>query len=153
LELIDGVLSPMNAKKNAHEIVKNDLIERLASVKRSDIRLAVETTLYLATDLFFEPDILMYPKSLTPEDVRGPDVLLLIEVADTSQARDLDVKAPIYALHGVRDYWVVDVAKRETTLHRDPTPNGYKWRETFAADAHLQALLMPQISLAVPWPA
>jgi Uma2 family endonuclease len=151
LELIEGALLTMNAKKNNHEIVKNELLERLALAKRADVRLAVETSLYLASDLLVEPDIILYPKRLLPEDVRGTDALLLIEIADTSQVRDLEVKAPLYAKHGVRDYWVIDVLKRETTIHREPSAEGYRFRQVVDAQAKLTAVHVPEISLTIPW--
>jgi Uma2 family endonuclease len=151
LELIEGVLVAMNAKKNNHEIVKNELVELLALRKPKTVRLAVESSLFLAPDCVLEPDILLYRKTLLPEDVRGPDALLVIEIADTSQARDLQVKAPLYARHCVRDYWVVDVAARITTVHRAPGPDGYGEISEQPADAALQPLLLEVPALVIPW--
>jgi len=52
------------------------------------------------------------------EHVRGRDVLLLIEIADTSLHYDLGEKAALYRQHGVRDYWVIDLVSRQTHVHR-----------------------------------
>lgn len=44
----------------------------------------------------------------TAQDVRGGDALLVVETADTSLRCDLDTKAPVYAVHGVHEYWVIN---------------------------------------------
>lgn len=51
----------------------------------------------------------------------GPaDVLLVIEVADTSLAYDLGTKVPLYARHGIPEVWVIDAATRLTRVFRQP---------------------------------
>lgn len=145
VELIEGELVVMAAKKNDHEIFKSALIRWLARKASDDLILGVETTLYLAERLFVEPDLMLYPRAFKPQELSGGDVTLLIEVSDDSLSRDLGLKAAIYADHGVRDYWVVDVAARRVTVHRDPTDEGYRSVETFAADAEVAALLAPEL--------
>jgi len=46
--------------------------------------------------------------------------LLLIEVSDTTLRYDLNVKARLYATHGVREYWVVDLVAKRVWRHRKP---------------------------------
>jgi Uma2 family endonuclease len=55
------------------------------------------------------------------------DVLLLIEVSDSSLRYDLDVKAPLYARHGVPELWIVDLQHDE--LHVFRAPQGGKYQE------------------------
>jgi Uma2 family endonuclease len=56
----------------------------------------------------------------------GPaDLLLVIEVADTSLAFDLGTKVPLYARHGIPEVWVIDAATRRTRVFRRPTATGY----------------------------
>ena len=76
-------------------------------------------------------------------------MVLLIEVADTSVAYDLGEKARIYAEAGVRDYWVVDIPGRLLHVFRDPTEDGFRTHETFAGDARVTPLLLPNVVLAV----
>jgi Uma2 family endonuclease len=54
------------------------------------------------------------------------DVLLLIEVADSTLAKDRSVKAKLYARAGIAAYWVVDVAARAVWVHSGPSPAGYQ---------------------------
>jgi Uma2 family endonuclease len=107
----------------------------------------VETTLYLAELLFVEPDLMLYPKTFKPQALSGGDLTLLIEVSDDSLSRDLGLKAAIYADHGVRDYWVVDVEARRVIVHRDPTDEGYRSVQRFEAGAEVAALLAPGLTM------
>jgi len=147
VELIDGELVVMAAKKNDHEIAKSVLIRWLARKASDDLILGVETTLYLAEMLFVEPDLMLYPRAFKPQDLSGGDVTLLIEVSDESLSRDLGLKASIYADHGVRDYWVVDVEARRVIVHRDPTDEGYRSVETFVAGVEVSALLASDLQI------
>jgi Uma2 family endonuclease len=54
------------------------------------------------------------------------DVLLVIEVADSSLAYDRDVKAALYARAGILEFWLVDVKQRRVTIFRDPATDGYR---------------------------
>lgn len=57
----------------------------------------------------------------------GPeDVVVVIEVADTSLAYDLGVKVPLYARHGIPEAWVIDAATRQTRVFREPSAEGYR---------------------------
>jgi Uma2 family endonuclease len=48
------------------------------------------------------------------------DILLLIEVADTSLAHDRDTKLPLYARFRVPEVWIVDIPGRHLDIHREP---------------------------------
>jgi Uma2 family endonuclease len=80
-ELIEGEIVPMSPKGNQHEVLKSALTRILAKHAPDDLRLGVETSVYLDKHSFVEPDLCLYPKRLLPEDVKGRDILLAIEVA------------------------------------------------------------------------
>jgi Uma2 family endonuclease len=70
-----------------------------------------------------EPDIaILRPRAdfYTTAHPGPADVLLVIEVSDTSLAYDLGRKVPLYARHGIPEVWVIDAATRRTRLFRDP---------------------------------
>jgi Uma2 family endonuclease len=54
------------------------------------------------------------------------DVLLLIEIADTSLLLDRRVKIPLYARAGVREAWLVDLTTDQVEVHRAPSGNRYR---------------------------
>lgn len=149
-ELIEGEIVPMSPKGNRHEIIKAALNELIAKKKPDDLRLAVETTLYLSDDTFVEPDLCVYPKRILPEDVKGSDVLLAIEVAGSSLGYDRGLKSRLYAKHGIRELWVVDAARRVTWVYEQPNSQGtwansieHKGNETLRTNA------LPGLSIVI----
>lgn len=147
-ELIEGEVVPKFSKGNSHEIIKAALSATFALMASDTLRLAVATSLYLDDRTFVEPDLCLYPKRILPEDVRGRDVLLAIEVAGSSMPYDRGLKARIYARHRVRELWAVDAATRETWVHRGPNPDG-QWTSVgrVAADMPVSAAVLPDIEI------
>ena len=139
-ELIDGEIVPMAAAKaDWHEIMKSRLTRALVLGLHGDLRLFVEPSVTFAADLLLEPDLVVWTKDIRPRDVRGPDIALLVEVADSSLGYDLRVKAPLYARHGVRDYWVVDAVRQTVRVHRSPQDGRYADVEEYEADHPIAA--------------
>lgn len=54
------------------------------------------------------------------------DVLLVIEVADTSLDHDRDIKLPLYARAGIPEVWLVDLTGDRIAVQRDAGPDGYR---------------------------
>jgi Uma2 family endonuclease len=77
-----------------------------------------------------EPDLLVVKSeyagsrfwSATPQP---QDLDLIIEIADTSLAFDLTIKATLYARAGIAEYWVLDVPGRRLIVHRNPEDGQY----------------------------
>jgi Uma2 family endonuclease len=125
-ELIEGEIVPMQAKTHMHELVKSTLNIGIARALPDRLWLGVESTIYLSAETFVEPDLVIYPKGIKLEDVKGSDILLAIEVAATSLAYDRGLKARLYARHGVSELWVVDAERRRTLIHSAPGPAGWQ---------------------------
>jgi Uma2 family endonuclease len=80
----------------------------------------------------------------------GPqDVLLAIEVSDTTSEFDSTGKEGLYARAGLREYWVVDLNGRRLIVHRNPT--GGRYQSIVAYGEHEQAspLAAPEAALAL----
>ena len=73
------------------------------------------------------------------------DVLLLVEVADSSLAYDRGPKLALYARHGVPEVWLVDLVGRAVEICREPGPGGYAERRRLS-----EGLATPTL---VPGPA
>lgn len=116
-ELIDGEIIDMPAEGSAHLELKTALTRHLIKLLPDEIGLVPDGTLRLADRVWPEPDLYLYPASMFAADVRGPDTLLVVEIADTTQRYDLGTKAALYRQYGVREYWVLDVVKREAHVH------------------------------------
>ncbi|NNM74907.1 Uma2 family endonuclease [Enterovirga aerilata] len=139
LELIEGEIVPMAAKSHVHERVKSAILLVLARELPRNLWLGVESSLEMSEMTLVEPDLVIYPKSFRLREVRGPDILLAVEVADTSFRFDRDHKARLYARYGVQELWVVEANSRTTYIHREP--RGGAW--TSIAEVPASGLLQP----------
>jgi len=124
-ELIEGEIVPVSPSHDPHERVKSGLILAIAPHLPQDLWLGVGSSVYLAGRTFVEPDLCVYEQNLALADVRGPDLQLVIEVADTTLSFDLGQKAQLYASYGMRESWVVNASTRVTTVHTGPTATGW----------------------------
>lgn len=78
-----------------------------------------------------------------------PDVVVLIEVADTSMDYDLGEKALLYAQAGVTDYWVALPAKGQIVVHRNPSPEGYGSVVRYGEQDAVSPLAASNVTLSV----
>lgn len=146
-ELIEGDLVAMAAKGNHHEALKIALNDYLGANRGPDLRHAQETPLLLDPFTEPEPEFIVFPRSIKPRDVRGDTVLLVIEIADLSLGIDLNRKAMLYASFGVRDYWVINAARRLTYVHREPSATGYASLAEVPGSDLLVPLLAPSLAV------
>jgi Uma2 family endonuclease len=80
---------------------------------------------------------------------QADDVIVVIEVADSSLAYDRDVKAALYARAGIPEFWLVDVNQRRVTIFRGPAPDSYRTViEAQGADS-ISPVAFPQIQLGI----
>jgi Uma2 family endonuclease len=77
------------------------------------------------------------------------DVLLVVEVADTSLAIDQRIKLPMYARAGLREVWILDLQHDLLLVHRDPSPDGYRLVTAFRRGERLAPLAFPDRELSV----
>src|SRR2546421_13006142 len=130
-ELIEGEIVMMAPKGIAHERIKSALIVAIARALPNDLALGVEITLRLTNTILLEPDFAIFPKELFQRSDSGfaqldpGEARLVVEVAHTSLAYDKRIKAPIYARHGVWEYWIVDVNTRVTWIYTGPGAEGW----------------------------
>jgi Uma2 family endonuclease len=78
---------------------------------------------------------------------RAADVLLVIEVADTSRRLDRLVKLPLYARAGVDEAWLVDLPSDRVEVHRTPGPGGYRDRAVLGRGAPVTSLAFPDVTV------
>lgn len=147
VELIDGGLIDMPADGPRHNDWSIALGRWLLRQLGEDYAVLPGSTVVLSDENAPRPDWCVFPASVATVDLRGPDVLLVIEQSDASLARDLGWKADLYARFGVRDYWVIDLETRVVHVHREPSLDGYKSLRRHARDEPVEALLIPGLTL------
>jgi Uma2 family endonuclease len=148
-ELVGGEIVPMSPKGIRHEAIRGTLTLRLARRTPEDIFVISEPQFNLDDDTYLNPDILVHPAAIPRAKVRGGDALLVVEVADTSLRYDLNTKAPIYAAHGVREYWVINAITLATMVHRNPSGKVYDAVHEVAPADTLTPLLVPAFAVSL----
>ena len=76
-----------------------------------------------------EPDLAVLAESggeYGKRHPRGDEILLAVEVADTSLRQDLTTKRDLYARASVGEYWVLDLQSRRLIVHRNPAQGEYR---------------------------
>ena len=150
LELIEGQIIEMPPIGSEHGGRVNKLNRLLVTVLGSRAILSVQNAVRLSDILEPVPDFaVLRPRQddYTASHPTAPDVLLLIEVADSSLKYDRGVKARLYARHGVPEFWIVDVRARRVSIYRTPEGDSYKSITQLAGLETLTIEALPGIEL------
>jgi Uma2 family endonuclease len=78
-----------------------------------------------------------------------PDILVVVEVSETSAGYDRTVKLPLYARSGVREVWLVDLERGLIEVHRNPAASSYQDVQQLRRGQHLAAETLPELTLSV----
>jgi Uma2 family endonuclease len=150
LELIYGELREMTPIGSEHEVIVDDLMEwSILNLPRGKVRVRVQNSIGIPIlDSAPEPDLAWVAR----RDYRrgrptGEDVLLVIEVSESTLRFDLGTKAELYAAAGISDYWVVNISDRCIVVHRDPVDGRYRNVRTFRESEEIRPLSMPEVMI------
>lgn len=150
LELIEGEIRAMAPIGPEHSEIVTRLTEWSYDVVESGrIRCRVQDTLDLAAlESVPEPDVAwVVARDYSKRRPRAEDVLLLIEVAESSLDYDAGEKAELYAAAGIADYWVVHVGERAIEVRRDPAGRRYRTLTTHQGGEEVRPLCLPDAVL------
>jgi Uma2 family endonuclease len=133
IELIEGEIVEMAAMGDRHVMCCNWLNNLLAPqvAGRAVVQAALPVPLSERSEP--EPDFaLLRWRERYRAKAAPADVLLFIEVADTSLRYDQLVKSPLYARAAIPEYWIVDLTADVVEVHDLPGPEGYGRVRSFA---------------------
>jgi Uma2 family endonuclease len=137
VELIDGEIIDMSPIGAWHAAIVDILARHFGRCAGESLFVRCQNPLRLDDVNEPEPDIaILRPRAdfYTTGHPGPADVLLVIEVADTSLAYDLGTKVPLYARHGIPEVWVIDAATRRTRVFRQPT--GGRYADELSVEPH-----------------
>jgi Uma2 family endonuclease len=150
VELLDGVIVQMSPINAPHNATVWRLIDVFAPRLHGRAVVSAQGSFRLSQFSEPEPDIAIFryrDDFYRGAHPRPEDVLLIIEVSDTSLRYDRDDKLPRYAAAGIPEAWIADVQRNRLTVHRDPTPDGYRQVVTLTRRATISPLAFPDLVL------
>jgi len=152
VELIEGELIAMSPIGSQHSGTVNTLTRRLVLAVGDRGVVAVRNPVQLDDLTEPEPDFaVLKPR---PDDYRlatprADEVLLIVEVADTSLAYDRTVKRALYARHGIPEFWIVNLTAGEVEVCRAPGGDDYASVSRVGRDGILEPALLPGVTIPV----
>lgn len=152
LELIEGEILEMTPIGPVHASIVDRLNMLLTAVVAGRAIVRVQNPVEANPRSEPEPDLtLMAPREdyYSTAHPRPEDILLVIEVSDSTLSFDRRVKLPMYARSGVAEVWIVDVAGRAVEVCRRPGPDGYAERSVVGEGDEVAPLALPDIIVPV----
>ena len=129
VELIDGEIIDMAPIGSLHAGTVSYLARLLMRAVGDQAVVSIQNPVMLDEHSEPEPDIALLRPRTDFYKTRHPhpsDVLLVIEVADSSLRYDREFKLPLYARHGITEVWIVDLALNVVDVYRRPEANHYQ---------------------------
>lgn len=152
VELIEGELIDMAPIGSQHSGAVNSLITELAAAARGRAVASAQNPLRLSNLTEPQPDfMLLKPRAdnYRSEHPTPADVLLLVEVADSSLRFDRSVKLPLYARYGVQEVWIVNLGENLVEVYRDPKDEDYRTATRAMRGDMLEPAALPGLRIPV----
>ena len=151
VELIDGEIVEMAPIGDAHIAISNRLTRLLVLAVGDRGIVSAGNPVRLNQLSEPQPDFsVLRPR--TDYEARRPhseDVMLAVEVSDTTLRTDRRVKRPLYARAGFPEYWIVDLEARQIEVHRSPTGDTYASVERKGPGDVMTIEALPGVTIAV----
>ena len=98
-----------------------------------------------------QPDIVLLRRrrDFQIQPPRVKDVLLLVEVSDSSLVYDRDIKIPLYAESGILEAWLIDLTSKTIFVYRRPSPEGYREVREYRREDEVSPEAFPDVRFAV----
>ncbi|MFN9888998.1 MAG: Uma2 family endonuclease [Pseudanabaena sp.] len=147
-ELINGEIREMSPIGIKHAVCVAKTARLLQITLGDQVFVWVQNPIILRNHSEPQPDLAIlkwrddfYASALpTPEDI-----LLIIEVADSTIAYDRDVKMPLYAANGVPEMWLFDLNQQTIEGYSQPSASGYKRSQRYEQGDTLSLLAFPEV--------
>lgn len=128
VELLDGMIVKKMTKNPPHVICRGLCGDELARLLPPGFRIWNEDPIRSPPYSMPEPDLAIVRDRLRDYANRHPspdDLVLVVEVADTSLARDRGLKRDLYAQAGISTYWIVNLIDRRIEVFQKPENGVY----------------------------
>ena len=150
VELIEGEIIDMAPIGSLHASTVARLTQLFVQAVGSSAFVWIQSPIVLGEHSEPEPDlVLLRPRNdfYRHELPRSSDVLMLVEVSDSSLRFDREVKLPLYARSNIPEAWVVDLEHDVLIVCRSPVDNRYSDMQSLASPGKVAPAQLPQCAL------
>ena len=151
VELIKGEIIVMPPIGDRHAMEVRQATRVFYRIAGGTVIISVQNPVHLGEHFQPQPDVALlrfrednYPAHPTPADI-----LLVIEVSDTSLNYDRNVKVPLYAGAGIVETWLVNLESDYIEVYRQPSPEGYQQSVIFRRGDKIAPVSRPDLELNV----
>ena len=149
-ELIDGELFVVASEGELHVDYVDEFTEHLRAALGPDYKVVQRGVLNRAPDTQLSPDVAVWPAGTRARDMTPANVLLIVEISDTTARGDKREKAPLYAAAGVRELWIMDVRPRRLLVHREAQGGAWPQAIELAPGQPIAPWFAPDRPITVP---
>ena len=152
LELIDGEVVEMSPIGSTHQGCVDALCALLSEQLGKTAIVRVQGPIHIDEYSQPQPDIVLLKPRRDFYRRSHPtpgDILLVIEVADTSVEYDREIKLPLYARAGIQEAWLVLLSKDVVEVHSSPRIGRYQKVQRLKRAKKVQSQMMPGLALSV----
>ena len=151
VELIDGDIVSMSPIGVRHANVVTNLTELFVMQAAGRFRVSPQNPLGIGQRSEFQPDLVLVKGGEPLGHHPSPaDVVLVVEVSDTTLRCDLNVKLPRYARARVPEVWIVDVGRDAIERFTGPKDDGaFERHDRFGRDDEIQLATLPDLRVRV----
>ncbi|WP_293157672.1 MULTISPECIES: Uma2 family endonuclease [unclassified Microcoleus] len=152
VELIEGEIVQMAAIGTRHATCVRRLIRQFRQLPEESAILDVQNPIQLSERTEPQPDVVLLQFCFDYYETAHPipsEVLLLIEVSDSTVDFDRNVKVPNYARSGIQEVWLWDLEVNCLEVYRCPTANGYTSMKKFERGEMVAPLAFPEFEVSV----
>ena len=128
VELIDGEIIETSPIKSPHADCVDKLTEWLIIQFHKQAVVRVQNPITLDNSSEPEPDLALAirkPEGYKSAHPTPTEILLVIEVSDTSVEKDRSIKLPLYAAAGIPEAWLVNLPEHTIEVYTEPNAEGY----------------------------
>lgn len=152
VELIEGEIVIMPPIGSSHAFSVTELSETLYDKIGKQAKMRVQNPVQLGDLSEPQPDIVLVRRvehGYRQTHPRADDILLLVEVADTTLKYDRETKILLYARYGISEVWLVNLTDKCVEVYREPSPTGYKSSRRFDPGESLTPINFPDMTIPV----
>ncbi len=149
VELIRGEIIQMAAKGTPHTTCCSNLLEELAILVAGKAKVRCQDPIILPSSSEPEPDFVIVRLRTDNYLSAHPtplDILLVIEIADSTLKYDQETKLPLYAEAGISDYWIFNLVKNQLETYTEPYQDS---QGNFGYS--VKRIVLPNQAIALPY--